>query len=324
MTSEKLEKSEKSEKDKKYLAGMAQLRFKPDFDWEKETAEDLYHSATFDFEVDRIRYVDCIKGMKKLPANSIDLIIADPPFGIDFDKVGSQYGRNSDYVIEGYQEIDGDYDQFTLRWMEQLPRIMKETSSAYIFSGWTHLLHVLSAAKRVGLHLINHIIWRYQFGVFTKKKFVTSHYHVLFLAKSERNYFFNKIAHYPEDVWNIKRKYRPGQKKNITKLPEKVVKKCIGFSSKPGDLILDPFMGNGTTAVCAKGTYRHFYGFEKNENLKGTIESNLDMIKVGTLYQPYITYKPSPKEIAKKYPAVRRYLEQKARERGHKDLTEFI
>jgi len=262
--------------------------------------------------------------MKDLPEESVDLIIADPPFGIDFDKMGSQYRRDDGYVAEGYSEVDGDYDKFTYAWIEQLPRIMKESSSAYIFSGWTNLIDVLSAAKNAGLILINHIIWKYQFGVFTKNKFVTSHYHILFLVKNESKYFFNKIVHYPEDVWNIKRTYRPGQQKNSTKLPEKVVKKCIDFSSKPGDLVLDPFMGNGTTAVCAKGTLRHYLGFEMNEIMKQIIESNLSEIKVGEFYQPYITLKPSPEELAKKYPAVRRYLEQLEKDKNHKDITEFV
>ncbi|MFO8018322.1 MAG: site-specific DNA-methyltransferase [Promethearchaeia archaeon] len=309
---------------KKYQAGMAQLDFKPDFDWNKKETEELYHNAEFDINVDHIDYQNCIKGMKNLPDSSIDLVIADPPFGIDFDKIGSQYNRDEKFVVEGYNEVEMDYDQFTLNWIKELPRIMKNTGSAYIFSGWTNLLDVLMAIKKTDLTLVNHIIWKYQFGVFTRKKFVTSHYHILFLVKDGDQYFFNKIIHYPEDVWELPRKYRPGQRKNSTKLPEKVVTRCIDFSSKPGDLILDPFMGNGTTAVCAKGNYRHFYGFEMNENLKEIIEENLQSVSVGQFYKPYITYKPSPEELAEKYPAVRRYLEKRKREEGHKNLTEFL
>ncbi|MGV9171589.1 MAG: DNA-methyltransferase [Promethearchaeia archaeon] len=312
------------ENKKKYQAGMAQLHFKPDFDWNEKEAEKLYQDAQFPIAADKIAYLNCIEGMKKLPESSIDLIIADPPFGIDFDKIGSQYRRDNNFVVEGYNEIESDYDQFTLSWIKELPRIMKDTASAYIISGWTNLLDVLEASEKAGLYLINHIIWKYQFGVFTRKKFVTSHYHVLFLVKDEEQYFFNKIIHYPEDVWEIPRKYRPGQKKNSTKLPEKVVTRCIDFSSKPGDLILDPFMGNGTTAVCAKGSYRHFYGFEMNENLKEIIKNNLAKTTLGQFYKPYITNKPSAEELAKKYPAVRRYLKRQKREENHKNLTEFL
>ena len=74
------------------------------------------------------------------------------------------------------------------------------------FSGWTNLGDILSAVKKSGLVVVNHVIWKYQFGVFTERKFVTSHYHVLFLAKT-KNYYFNKIMHYPLDVWEINRTY---------------------------------------------------------------------------------------------------------------------
>ncbi|NHI94467.1 MAG: hypothetical protein EAX96_18395 [Candidatus Lokiarchaeota archaeon] len=80
--------------------------------------------------------------MKQFPENVIDLIIADPPFGIKFDGKGSQYNRDSDLVIDGYNEIAENYDQFMVEWVSQLPRIMKETASAFIFSGWTNLKDV--------------------------------------------------------------------------------------------------------------------------------------------------------------------------------------
>ncbi|TFH30914.1 MAG: site-specific DNA-methyltransferase [Promethearchaeota archaeon] len=248
--------------------------------------------------------------MQNLPANSIDLVIADPPFGIDFDGKGSQYNRKNDFVVGGYEEIDGDYDSFTNAWIGELPRIMKSTASAFLFSGWTNLKDLLNAIEKHGLTLINHLIWKYQFGVFTKRKFVTSHYHVLFVVKDPKNYFFNKIEHYPLDIWEIPRIYLPGQQKNGTKLPEDVVMRAINFSSKPGDLILDPFMGNATTAVCAKLTYRHYIGFEKNVQMRKIIDQNLEKVQLGEKYKPYHTLLPSPEELAEKYPAVKKYLKK--------------
>jgi tRNA G10 N-methylase Trm11 len=153
--------------------------------------------------------------------------------------------------------------------------------------------------------------------VFTKRKFVTSHYHVLFCVKHPKKYFFNKIEHYPEDVWVISRKYRPGQAKNCTKLPEEVVSKCINFSSRPGDVIFDPFMGNGTTAVCAKSNFRHFIGYELNSNLKDIIERNLKKVETGSRYVPYTNLIPSMEKLAKKYPAVRRELRKQSEEKQY-------
>jgi site-specific DNA-methyltransferase (adenine-specific) len=294
-----------------YVPGIAAMNFKPDFSWTKNQALDLYKNTKHLQKFDKIYYSDCISGMKTLSDNSIDLVIADPPFGIEFSKKESLYNRNSDLVSDGYKEIiKPNYSEFTSKWIQGLVRIMKSTASAYIFSGWTHLNEVLDAINHSKLNLINHIIWKYQFGVFTRRKFVTSHYHILFCVKNPKKYFFNKIEHYPEDVWEIPRKYKPGQVKNRTKLPEEVVSRCIHFSSKPGDIVLDPFMGNGTTAVCAKANYRHFLGYEINRNLKELIDNNLKAIEPGMDYMPYEELIPSLEELAKKYPAIRKKLQE--------------
>ncbi|GAB4317234.1 MAG: hypothetical protein Kow0069_19870 [Promethearchaeota archaeon] len=296
---------------RKYVPGIAQLNFKPTHDWEFEEAHRMYDEATHPLEVDVVHYGDCVAGMDGMPDECVDLVVADPPFGLQFDGKGSQYNRDSGLVVEGYHEADEDYGEFTSRWISRLPRIMKPTASAYVFSGWTNLLDVLAALRDAGLHLVNHLVWKYQFGVFTRRKFVTSHYHVLFVVKDEKKYFFNKVEHYPLDVWDVPRKYRPGEKKNGTKLPEAVVERCIHFSSKPGDLVFDPFVGNGTTAVCAKATFRHFLGFEVNAALKELVASRLATVKPGSRYGPYRTWTPSPEELAKKYPAVRKELERR-------------
>ncbi len=293
---------------KPYVAGIAAMNFKPDFDWERAEAQALYEQAKFPIAPDIIQFEDCVKGMQAMPSDCVDLVIADPPFGIEFDGRGSQYNRKQEFVAEGYQEVDANYDAFTEAWINKLPRIMKATASAFIFSGWTNLKDVLVAVDHAGLKVINHLIWKYQFGVFTRKKFVTSHYHVLFLAKDPKQYFFNKIDHYPLDVWDIPRTYRPGEVKNGTKLPEEVVARCIDFCSRPGDLVFDPFMGNGTTAVCAKARFRHFFGFEVNPGMQAILMDNLRGVVQGQAYAPYRERIPDPQQLRKKYPAVRKLI----------------
>lgn len=314
-----------SKKTRRYEAGLAQLKFQVEFDWTQEQAKRLYETAQHEVEKNVIIYGDCIAGMKTMPAESVDLVIADPPFGIEFSGKGSQYNRKAELVEEGYVEVDGAYDQFTYRWIECLPKIMKPTASAYLISGWTNLNALLNALQKTDLVLLNHIIWKYQFGVFTKKRYVSSHYHILFLVKDESHYFFNKYEYYPEDVWNIPRKYLPGQKKNGTKLPEELVMKCINFSSRPGDLIFDPFMGNATTAVCAKGLYRHYLGFELNAKMAAIHQNNLSQIQVGQFYKPLAEYLPSIEELLKKYPHLKKYsVETVKKGQSTADLTRFI
>ena len=164
--------------------------------------------------------------------------------------------------------------------------MLKNDGSAWIFSGWSNLSSILNAISHTDLNLINHIIWKYQFGLITRKKFVSSHYHILFLSKS-KNYFFNKIENYPLDVWEINRTYSPNELKNGTKLPHSLVMKCIDYSPRPGDLILDPFMGNGTTAVAAKSSFRHYVGFELNKTMKNIINNNINQIDPGSSYSKY-------------------------------------
>lgn len=297
---------------KRYIPNLAEFYFKPTYDWSRVEARHLYDEAISPFpkvELDRIRYEDCVTGMKELPEASIDLIIADPPFGIDFDGKSSVYNRDERLVVEGYEETGESYLEFTARWLAELPRIMKPESSAYVFSGWTNLDAVLQGARDAGLVTLNHLIWHYPFGVYTKKRFVTSHYHIVLLVRSPRKYFFNKIENYPEDVWSVKRRYRTGLAKNATKLPLEVVSRCIDFSSKPGDIVLDPFMGNGTTAVAAKLNLRRFIGFEINEKLRPLLEKEIASVKIGDSYVPYSERLPTIDQLAELYPkAYREYI----------------
>jgi site-specific DNA-methyltransferase (adenine-specific) len=206
---------------------------------------------------------DALALLPKVPDGAADLIVTDPPFAIDFKAQRLNYNRTGSNVLEGYQEIpEEEYGEFTRRWIAEAERVLAPAGSMYIFSGWNRLRDILEGIDAAGLTTINHLIWKYQFGVFTKKKYVTSHYHILFVVKDPKQYTFNKIDHYPEDVWVINREYWKGRKKTPTKLPAELVKKILCYSSNPGDLVLDPFLGSGTVAVVAQQEGRHFLGFE--------------------------------------------------------------
>lgn len=312
--SSKMKSDRKRGRSRSYIPNLAEFYFEPAYDWSKKEAEKLFKSKTHalgDFEQDNVYYEECISGMKQLPKSCIDLVVADPPFGIEFDGLSSVYNRDDSLVIPGYEEIQDSYADFTKQWVAELPRVMKKDASAYIFSGWTNLDAILNAAREAGLIALNHIIWHYPFGVYTKRRFVTSHYHILLLVKNQKSYFFNKVENYPEDVWIVKRKYRTGLTKNSTKLPIEVVSKCIDYSSRPGDIILDPFMGNGTTAISSKGAFRHFIGFEINKRLKRYVSKEIESIAPGQSYIPYKDRLPTVDELAEMYPrAYRVYLKQ--------------
>ena len=232
-----------------------------------------------DISFNNIYNCDCIHGMKSVPKNKIDLVITDPPFAINFRAKKANYNRKQSRVLEGYNEISPEnYYDFTLEWMSQVHRILKESGSMYLFSGWNNLKEILMAIDDVGFHIVNHIIWKYQFGVVTKNKYVTSHYHCLYVCKNDkkRKFFpfkrFSKDAksedghslHYKdkEDVWEIKREYWTGDKKTPTKLPAEIIEKILFYSSKKNDIVLDPFLGSGQVAMVSKMHGRQFCGFE--------------------------------------------------------------
>jgi len=215
------------------------------------------------YPLDTIVHGDALSLMKDIPDGTIDLVVTDPPFAIDFRAKRGNYNRTQSRVLEGYNEIPREeYPGFTMAWMNEAKRVLKRTGSMYVVSGWTNLKDILNALDELGFVTINHLIWKYQFGVFTKRKYVTSHYHILFVVKDGKNYFFDKVEHYPEDVWTIKREYWHGKKKTPTKLPVDLVRKILSFSSREGDVVLDPFMGSGTVAVVSTLMGRRFLGFE--------------------------------------------------------------
>lgn len=216
-----------------------------------------------ELEFDAIYHGDALELLPLLPDGCIDLIVTDPPFAIEFTAQRGNYNRTGNRVLEGYREISqSQYLTFSQKWMDEAYRVLSPSGSMYVFSGWNQLKAILSALDTAGFQTINHIIWKYQFGVFTRKKFVTSHYHILFVVKNSRHYTFNKIEHYPEDVWVINREYWKGKLKTPTKLPIELVQKIVLYSSQPGDIILDPFLGSGTVAVAARKLGRKFIGFE--------------------------------------------------------------
>lgn len=229
--------------------------------------------------LNKIHHGDCIEGMQKLPEAVVDLIITDPPFAIDFGAVRTNYNRTSERVLNGYQEIRRkDYPEFTAAWMQAAYRILKDTGSMFVFSGWNNLKDLLVAADDAGFVTINHIVWKYQFGVVCRRRFVTSHYHCLFLCKDEKKRQFYPTARFAdeaktenggsaryrdmEDVWTIKREYWSGDKKTPTKLPRELIEKILSYASKEDDFVLDPFLGSGQVAVVSKINGRKYGGFE--------------------------------------------------------------
>ncbi|KUK61854.1 MAG: DNA methylase N-4/N-6 domain protein [Methanoculleus marisnigri] len=223
---------------------------------------------------------DCIAGARVyIPDGSIDLIVTDPPYGINGDRLHQHYNRDETFVVEGYVEVPAaGYGEFSRRWIREAERILRPGGSIYIVSGYTNLYHILAALRETGLREVNHIIWKYNFGIYTSRKYVSSHYHILFYEKPGGERTFNLESRYGagekapdngslnyrdrEDVWIINREYKPGKVKNKNELPTELLVKMIQYSSNEGDLVCDMFLGGFSTARVAIGLNRRATGFE--------------------------------------------------------------
>ncbi len=223
---------------------------------------------------------DCIEGCKKhIAIDSVDLIVTDPPYGIDGGQLHKHYHRKEEYVLDGYIEVPRiHYAEFSMQWIHEAERILRPGGSIYIVSGHTHLIDILNALRSTKLQEINHLIWKYNFGVYTKNKYVTSHYHILFYRKLGQSPTFNTFCRFGEnernpengslnyldreDVWIINREYKPGKVKNKNELPQQLLTKIIQYSSHESDIVCDLFLGGFSTAKVALGLNRQVWGFE--------------------------------------------------------------
>lgn len=222
--------------------------------------------------INTIHNENCITGMAKMPKGRIKLIITDPPFAINFKAKKANYNRKESLVMEGYNDIPEDeYRHFSLSWLSEAKRVLHDNGSMYIFTGFNHLGDILISLESLDIEVINHIVWQYQFGVYTSKKYVTSHYLVLYCAKKGAHRYFNTKSRFQstkdiyrdlQDVWFIKRPYWTGKIKTPNKLPEEIIEKILSYSSKKNDLVLDPFLGSGQVAVVSKKMKRRYCGFE--------------------------------------------------------------
>jgi len=222
-------------------------------------------------EINRIICGDAATEMANLPNDSVDLIIADPPYNL-----GKDYGNQSD------SQTWLDYFNFTQCWLAQAVRILKPTGSIYIFMGYRFIsrLHVL-LEDTFHLHFNSWITWHYTQGMGRKQGFSPRHEDILFFTKSQ-TFTFNLEAiripqkYYrkrnnmaganPGDVWQFSHVHysNPERLDHPTQKPEALIERIIRASSNEDEVILDPFVGSGTTCYVAQALHRRWLGIEAN------------------------------------------------------------
>lgn len=220
---------------------------------------------------------DCCEVLAKLPARSVDLVVADPPYNIGVD-----YGRGKK------ADQRGDYWAWCRKWIYLCDRVLRPNGSIWIVSGQEHAAEIDISLQLQGLMIRNRITWHETFGVYCHNKFGRCSRPVFYAVKDKKRFTFNKEAvtvpsarqlkygdkrtatggKIMSDVWQINRvcgTFKERVKGVPTQLPSELVQRIIGVSSKPGDVVLDPFAGSGTVPVVAERMGREAIGIEISE-----------------------------------------------------------
>ncbi len=200
---------------------------------------------------------NCIEEMAKMSANSVDLILTDPPYGIDVEKAHT-YGR---MTVKDTRFEDGDFETFDLldKAIAHMFRLLKDNRHLYLFCGIDKVPTLIGLLEKHGFtphHLP--LIWDKGSGSYPSQQtsYVHSYEACIHAQKGRR-----KLNGSPRDIFPIKR-VPAGRKIHPTEKPTELLRDLIGYSSLPGEVVLDPFSGSGATLVAAKETNRRAIGIE--------------------------------------------------------------
>ncbi len=236
--------------------------------------------------LDSILQGDCLEELRKLPASSIDLIFADPPYNL---QLSGELLRPDQSRVEGVDEAWDQfatfqaYDAFTRDWLTACQRVLKDTGTLWVIGSYHNIFRVGTQLQDLGFWILNDVVWRKTNPMpnFRGKRFTNAHETMIWASKTagQKTYTFNYSAMKAlnDDLqmrsdWLLpicngaeRLKDEDGAKIHPTQKPEALLHRVILASSNRGDVVLDPFFGTGTTGVVAKKLGRHFVGIEREK-----------------------------------------------------------
>ncbi len=235
--------------------------------------------------LDEILLGDCIASLEKLPPESVDVVFADPPYNLQLEQALTRPDQSLvDAVDDDWDKFASfaDYDAFTRAWLLAVRRVMKKNATLWVIGSYHNIFRVGTALQDLNFWVLNDIVWRKANPMpnFRGRRFTNAHETMIWASKSAdaKNYTFHyealKAAN--EDVqmrsdWFIplctgeeRLKDAAGRKVHPTQKPEALLGRVLLSSSNPGDVVLDPFFGSGTTGAVAKRLGRHFIGLERD------------------------------------------------------------
>ncbi len=236
--------------------------------------------------VDTILKGDCVSKMEALPAGSVDAIFADPPYNLQLggDLLRPDHSK-VDAVDDAWDQFESfqAYDAFTRAWLLAARRVLKPNGTIWVIGSYHNIYRVGAIMQDLGFWMLNDIVWRKANPMpnFRGRRFQNAHETMLWASRSKdsKAYTFNyeslKAANddlqmrsdwmFPICSGAERLKDEDGRKAHPTQKPEALLARVILSSTKPGDLVLDPFFGSGTTGAVAKRLGRHFVGIERED-----------------------------------------------------------
>ncbi len=234
--------------------------------------------------VGRIVEGDCIEALRRLPSASVDLVFADPPYNL---QLGGDLLRPNNTRVDGVNH-DWDrfadfatYDRFTREWLGECKRVLKPNGALWVIGTYHNVFRLGTALQDLGYWILNDVVWLKTNPMpnFKGTRFTNAHETLIWAARDQNSrptFNYDSLKVFNDDLqmrsdWLIPICSGPerlrddgGRKAHPTQKPEALLKRILLATTKPGDLVLDPFFGTGTTGAVAKALARRFIGIERD------------------------------------------------------------
>lgn len=243
---------------------------------------------------------DCVEVLKSLPTNSVDMVFADPPYNM---QLGGELHRPDhtkvDAVTDHWDQFETmrAYDELSRAWLAECRRVLKDDGTLWVIGSYHNIYRVGASLMDAGYWILNDVVWRKNNPMpnFRGTRLCNAHETLIWASKSEKSkYTFNydSLKEMNDGLqmrsdWLIpicnggeRLKDNDGQKVHTTQKPEALLYRVLMTASKPGDVILDPFFGTGTTGAVAKKMGRKFIGIERESKYIEHATKRIDAIKV--------------------------------------------
>jgi modification methylase len=243
------------------------------------------HLASLQSPRNEILRGDCVEVMRALPERCVDLVFADPPYNLQLENTLSRPDQSRvDAVDDDWDKFASfaDYDSFTRDWLAAARRLMKHEATIFVIGSYHNIFRVGTIMQDLGFWILNDIVWRKANPMpnFRGRRFTNAHETLIWAARSAdaKGYTFNyeAIKAGNEDCqvrsdWFLpictgaeRLKDQAGRKTHPTQKPEALLNRILVSTTRPGDVVLDPFFGTGTTGAAAKRLGRTFLGIERD------------------------------------------------------------